>query len=460
MEGNAFPPGLNLSHPGTLPPLPGPRAACAGAVLLLALVGNGIVLRRLCRGQAHRQRDLVVGHLALVDLAGCGLALLPRLVTELRGTTVPPSAVVCRLLPLLQRCGPLLSAYGLVLLALERYRPRLPARSLAALGWFLAPLLAVPQAFAFRSAPRPGGLRCWSVFEELPFWHGLTFTIYGAVTGFVLPAGLLCWACARSLAALGAARRQRRRSVEGGRRRGALPGPEGGRGLPRSRSRALRLPLVLAVLFALCRLPHCALELGLAAAAAGDGRRDTLEALAIVAAANNALNPYICLLLHSHWPRQRRVRRDVASTGTWRAIAAVCCCLCLDGQGRRGAALRRPLRLRAGTPSIPSSLGTPGASGSPDIPGTPGISGSPGTPSIPGTAGSSGTPSTPSIASTPSTFGTPSSSGSAGTPSSPGAAGSPGTSGSFGFPGVRGGPVPGAPTLAAAPGPVRPKARY
>ncbi|KAM6187501.1 putative G-protein coupled receptor 150 [Sarcoramphus papa] len=377
MEEDPFPPGLNLSGPGAPPPLPGPRAVWSVAVLLLALVGNGLVLRRLCGGRRRRRRDLLVGHLALADLAGCGLALLPGLAAELRGgggdgAAGPPGAAACRLLPLLQRCGPLASAHGLVLLALERHRPALPARGLAALGWLLAPLLALPHAFAFRPAPRPGGPRCRSVFEELPRWHGLAFAAYGAATGFLAPAGLLCWASARSLAALGAARRRRRR-----RRGGGLPGAGGGGGLPRGRARALALPVVLAALFALCRLPRWATELGLASApGGGGGRREALAALGIVAAANSALNPYACLLLHSRRPGARRLRRGLCGTGTGTgtALAAACCYPGPDGQGRRGATLRRPLRRRAGTP------GTPGTRGSPAIPGSPGCPGPPGTP--------------------------------------------------------------------------------
>ncbi|KAM6227872.1 putative G-protein coupled receptor 150 [Spheniscus humboldti] len=371
MQEDLFPAGLNLSASGAPPPLPGPRAAWAGAVLLLALVGNGLVLRRLCGGRPRRLRDLLVGHLALADLAGCGLALLPRLAAELRGAAGPPGAAACRLLPLLQRCGTLASAHGLVLLALERHRPALPARRLAALGWLLAPLLALPQAFAFRPAPRPGGPRCRSVFEELPRWQGLAFAAYGAATGFLAPAGLLCWACARSLAALGAARRQRRRAAGGGRRRGGLPGAGGGGVLRRSRARALRLPLVLAAVFVLCRLPRCALELGLASAPGGGGRREALAALGVVAAANSAINPYACLLLHSRRPAARRLRRGLCGTGTGRgtAPAAACCCPGLDGRGRRGVTLRRPFRRRAGTPG---SLGSPGSPGSPGTP-VPGV---------------------------------------------------------------------------------------
>ncbi|XP_074876644.1 LOW QUALITY PROTEIN: putative G-protein coupled receptor 150 [Buteo buteo] len=332
-EEDPFPPGLNLSAPGVPRALPVPRAVGAGAVLLLALAGNGLVLRRLWGCRPRRRRDLLVGHLALADLAGCGLALLPRLAVELRGPAGPPGPVACRLLPLLQRCGPLASAHGLVLLALERRRPTLPARGLAALGWLLAPLLALPQAFAFRPAPRPGEPRCRSVFEELPPWQGLAFAAYGAATGFLAPAGLLCWACARSLAALGAARRRR-------------GGPAGsGGGLARGRARVLRLPLVLAALFALCRLPRCAMELGLASApGGGGGRREALAALGIVEAANSALNPYACLLLHG-----RRRRRGPCGTGTATTSAAACCCSCCPPRTRRSG----PPRGRSPPPAPP-----------------------------------------------------------------------------------------------------------
>ncbi|KAM6329554.1 putative G-protein coupled receptor 150 isoform 1-T2 [Alca torda] len=414
MEEDPFPPGLNLSAPGAPPPGPGPgpRAAWAGAVLLLALVGNGLVLGALRGGRLRRRRDLLLGHLALADLAGCGLALLPRLATELPGPAAAPGGFACRLLPLLQRCGPLASAHGLVLLALERHRPALPARGLAALGWLLAPLLALPQAFAFRPAPRPGGPRCRSVFEELPRWQGLAFAAYGVATGFLAPAGLLCWACARS----GAARRRRR----GGGRRAAGAGG----------ARARRLPLVLSGLFGLCRLPRCALELGLASAGGAGGRREALAALGIVAAANSALNPFACLLLHG------RLRRGLCGTAT--GAAAACCCPGTDGQGRRGATLRRPLRRRA--PGHPGSAGTAGIQGSP---GTPGCSGIPGSPSI------TGIPDTPG---TPGILGSPGITGAPGSSRIPTILRSPGTPGTLGTPGT---PVsPGTPAAAAAaPGP-------
>ncbi|XP_064032392.1 probable G-protein coupled receptor 150 [Pogoniulus pusillus] len=411
MEQDSFSSDLNLSAPGSPPSFPGPRAAWAGSVLLLAVLGNGLVLRGLCGVRPSRRRDLLLGHLALADLAGCGLALLPRLAAEglLAGAAAasPPNPGVCRLLPVLQRCGPLASAHGLVLLALERHRPRLPARGLAALGWLLAPLLALPQAFAFRLASRQGGTRCRSVFEELPRWHGVAFAVYGAATAFLAPAGLLGWTCARSLTALGAARRRRRR--QGGRRR---PAARSGGGVL-SRGRAVRLPLVLTALFALCRLPHCAAELGLTLLP-GSVRQEALLATGIVEVANSALNPFACLLLHS------RLRRGLCGTGTSKVAAAGVCCPGSGGQGRRWATLRRPLRLRAGT-STTGTRSYPGTSGVPGTPGSRGISGIPGSSCSPSTPATPGTRSTPGIRDTSGNLGTSC------IPDTPGCARMPGT---------------------------------
>ncbi|XP_068784881.1 probable G-protein coupled receptor 150, partial [Struthio camelus] len=294
---------------------------------------------------------------------------------ELRGPGWPPGAAACRLLPLLQGCGPLASAHVLVLLALERHhavrrpaRPPLPARGLAALGWLLAPLLALPQAFVFRPAPRPGGPRCRSVFEELPRWHGLAYAAYRAATGFVAPACLLCWAYGRIVLAVWAARGHK--AAGSGRHRLGPAAGAGGCGMPRARARTLQLTLVLIALFALCRLPRCALELGLASAPARPGARGPREALAalgIVAAANSALNPFAYLLFQSHRPWARRLQRGLCGTGP----GAACCCPGLEAEPRHRAthrALHRPRRRPCADPAPPTAPGA--AIPEPSDPGT------------------------------------------------------------------------------------------
>ncbi|XP_061464821.1 probable G-protein coupled receptor 150 [Rhineura floridana] len=319
---------LNLSFP-SLWATPGQpaRTISAAAIMLLALVGNGLLLHRLhcggccCGGRFGRRRkmDFLLAHLAIADLYGCGLTLLSQLPPaaddageESGDAEWPVGDATCRLLRLLQSSGMLAPSHMLVLIALERHHmvtgpPHplpsfMPARgALAALGWLLALLLALPEAF---------------VYKLLPRWHGQTYAVYRAITGFVAPACLLGGTCGRILSTLSSSRAKEEEPS-----RGAAPAP---RSLPRARARALQLTLALATLFVLCGFPRFILELGLAFASsehADDGARATLGS--IIAATNSALNPYVCLLFHSHGPWARRLQRSL--------------CRCPDGQPRRRA---------------------------------------------------------------------------------------------------------------------------
>ncbi|XP_067424737.1 LOW QUALITY PROTEIN: probable G-protein coupled receptor 150 [Emydura macquarii macquarii] len=338
------------------------RVISAAAILLLGLVGNCLVLHRLCccgRSGRRRKMDFLIGHLALADLYGCGLALLSHLTAELLGAAWPAGDAACRLLKLLQGSGLLASSNVLVLIALERHHvvrqpaahPPLPARALATLGWLLALLLALPQAFVFRLASRPGGSRCLSIFEQLPRWHGQAYGVYGAVTSFLAPVCLLCWAYGRILLALWAAQEQKppaaaeRGEGSGGRRRRVgLPAarslllrlPAASCPMPRARVKTLQLTLVLIALFALCRLPRFVLELSLAFGPGGEapaaaGLREARAALGIVAVTNSALNPYAYLLFQSHRPWARRLQRSLCRAGPGPA----CCCPGPEGEPRR-----------------------------------------------------------------------------------------------------------------------------
>ncbi|XP_062984841.1 probable G-protein coupled receptor 150 [Elgaria multicarinata webbii] len=334
---------LNLSFPsGWATPGQPARTISAGAIMLLALVGNGLLLHHLrcggcccCGGRFGRRRkmDFLLAHLAVADLYGCGLALLSQLPSaegaEAGYAGWPAGDATCRLLRLLQGSGLLAPSHMLVLIALERHHlvrgplhplpSFMPARgALAALGWLLALLLALPQAFVYRlSPPQPGG-RCLSVFGQRPRWHSQAYAVYGALTGFVAPACLLGGTCGRILYALSASRTQEEEPSRGS------AGATAPRSLPRARARALQLTLALATLFALCGFPRFLLELGLAfasPASTDDEARTTLGS--IMAATNSALNPYVCLLFHSHRSWARRLQRSL--------------CRCPDGQPRRRA---------------------------------------------------------------------------------------------------------------------------
>ncbi|XP_013923381.1 PREDICTED: probable G-protein coupled receptor 150 [Thamnophis sirtalis] len=383
---------LNLSLPSRWA-LPGQPAQTigAGVIMLLALVGNCLLLYRLrcggccCGGRFRRRRkmDFLLAHLAIADLYGCGLVLLSQLppaederVAEPGDAGWAAGDATCRLLRFLQGSGLLAPSHMLVLIALERQRlatgppppqdslpPFVLARSaLAALGWLLALLLALPQLFVYRLAPSQAGSRCLSIFPHLPRWHGQVYAVYEAITGFVAPACLLVRTCSRIVATLGASGSEEEEpSHEGpggnaGPCRLELPGaagpspplllrllpiskcasrsPSAPRSLPRARVRALQLTLALAALFALCGFPRFILELGFAFASpevATHEARTTLSSM--MAATNSAVNPYVCLLFHSYRPWARRLQRSL--------------CRCPDGQPRRQARPRQRLSPRA-----------------------------------------------------------------------------------------------------------------
>ncbi|XP_077203744.1 putative G-protein coupled receptor 150 [Paroedura picta] len=378
----------NLSFP-SLWAAPGQpaRTISAAVILLLGLVGNALLLHRLrcggccCAGRFARRRkmDFLLAHLAVADLYGCGLALLSQLppAADAGEAEWPAGDATCRLFRLLQGSGLLAPSHMLVLLALERHhvvrgpqhlpQPQqlaafVPARgALAALGWLLALLLALPQAFVYRLAPPHGGSRCLSIFAQLPPWHGRAYAVYGLLTSFVAPACLLGGTCGRMLSALsassakeeepsrgaGGSSRQHRAELPGVAAppplllrllpvaQCALPSPSAPRSLPRARARALHLTLALTTLFALCGFPRLALELGLAFASPASTAEETRTTLgSIMAATNCALNPYVCLIFHSHRPWARRLQSSL--------------CRCPDGQPRR----RAPHRHRPPPPQV------------------------------------------------------------------------------------------------------------
>ncbi|XP_066468649.1 probable G-protein coupled receptor 150 [Tiliqua scincoides] len=365
---------VNLSFPS--PSATPGRTVSAAAILLLALVGNGLLLHRLrcggwccCAGRFGRRRkmDFLLTHLAVADLYGCGLLLLsqlpPAAEAERGDAEWPAGDAACRLLRFLQGSGVLAPAHMLVLIALERShvasgppQPQpslLPARgALAAMGWLLALLLALPQAFVHTRAPPHQGGGCLSVFPQRPRWHGQVFAVYGAVVGFVAPACLLGGTCGRLLSALSASRAKEEDGAGGSARLSP-------RCLPRARARALQLTLALAALFALCGFPRFVLELGAAFASPESSSAAAREARAslgsLLAATNGALNPYVCLLFHSQRPWARRLQQSL--------------CRCPDGHPRRRAPHRhRPppppqaLTDRAGLWFCPCQARAPSAS--------------------------------------------------------------------------------------------------
>ncbi|KAM5298198.1 putative G-protein coupled receptor 150 [Ctenodactylus gundi] len=312
------------------------RLLVLGLLLAAAAAGNAAVLSRLCgggggprAGPKRRQMDFLLRQLAVADLYACAGAALPQLAWALLGDARPGAGdLACRAVRLLQASGRGASTHLVAIVALERRRavrlpprPPLPARALAALGWALALLLALPPALVVRGAASspppspppawPGERRCRSIFPSRPRWHSQAYALYEAAAGFAAPVAVMGVACGHLLLAWW----QRRPPAPASAPAAPAPGA-----LPRAKVRSLQLSLALALLCAGCELPYFAARLAAAWAPgpAGDWEGQGLAAaLRVVAVANSALDPFVYLLFQAGRGRlPRRLRRG---------LGAACC---------------------------------------------------------------------------------------------------------------------------------------
>ncbi|PNI72954.1 GPR150 isoform 1 [Pan troglodytes] len=352
--------GLNLTlgqgAPASGPPSRRVRLVFLGVILVVAVAGNTTVLCRLCggggpwAGPKRRKMDFLLVQLALADLYACGGTALSELAWELLGEPRAATGdLACRFLQLLQASGRGASAHLVVLIALERRRAvrrphgrPLPARALAALGWLLALLLALPPAFVVRGdspsplppppppptslqpgAPPaarawPGERRCHGIFAPLPRWHLQVYAFYEAVAGFAAPVTVLGVACGHLLSVWWRHRPQApAAAAPWSASPGRAPAPSA---LPRAKVQSLKMSLLLALLFVGCELPYFAARLAAAwsSGPAGDWEGEGLSAaLRLVAMANSALNPFVYLFFQAGDCRLRRQLR--------KRLGSLCC---------------------------------------------------------------------------------------------------------------------------------------
>ncbi|KAM5329665.1 putative G-protein coupled receptor 150 [Glossophaga mutica] len=327
--------GINLTSgqeiPAPRPPPPLPRSpgllVYLGVILVLSVAGNAKVLCRLCggggpwAGPKRRKMDFLLVQLALADLYACGGTTLSQLAWELLGE--PRRAAgdqECRLVRLLQVSGRGASAHLVALIALERQRalrcpqgPPLPARVLAALGWLLALLLALPPVFVVRGAAPSarstqspdarawaGGRRCRGIFAPLPRWHLQVYVLYEAAAGFAAPVAVLGVACSRLICTWW---QRPPPAPSAAAPKSASPGRAAAHGaLPRAKVQSLKMSLMLALLFVGFELPYFAARLAAAWSSGPVGEweaEDLAVALRLVGVANSALNPFVYLFFQA-----------------------------------------------------------------------------------------------------------------------------------------------------------------
>uniref|UniRef100_A0A087XZI9 Arginine vasopressin receptor 2 n=1 Tax=Poecilia formosa TaxID=48698 RepID=A0A087XZI9_POEFO len=167
-------------------------------ILLLALVGNGLVLVVLLRRkQNHSPLHQFMLNLCVADLVVALFQVLPQLVWDARGRFPGPD-FLCRLVKYLQVLGMFASSYMIVAMTVDRHYaiccPLQAHRSgatkrwntLILLAWSLSLLLSFPQVFIFsRSEVAPGVYECWGHFA--PPWGLKAYVTWMTLAIFIIP---------------------------------------------------------------------------------------------------------------------------------------------------------------------------------------------------------------------------------------------------------------------------------
>ncbi|XP_053279894.1 vasopressin V2 receptor [Pleuronectes platessa] len=168
------------------------------AILVMALLSNGLVLVVLLRKQRHNNPlHQCMLNLCLSDLVVALFQVLPQLVWDANGRFPGPD-FLCRLVKYLQVLGMFASSYMIVAMTMDRHYaiccPLQAHRSGATrrwnsfilLAWGLSLLLSLPQVFIFsRSEVAPGVHECWGNFAEL--WGLKAYVTWMTLAVFILP---------------------------------------------------------------------------------------------------------------------------------------------------------------------------------------------------------------------------------------------------------------------------------
>lgn len=319
------------------------RIIAMTVIFSVALVGNVAVLYKICTGKGKKRKiNFLISQLALADLYVSLITLFSQIIWELLQDEWLAGDVACRIFKVFQVSGLIASSNIIAILALERHHvitkplsTPLPTRCFAAMGWLLALLLSVPQAFVFRADPTEEGKRCRNIFWQLPRWHFQVYIIYTSVTVFFLPFCILTVAYSRILWIIW--------------RKGKIPKncedfsdvcelqvikrpfklEAINSCIPRAKVKTLKMTLVIIILFIVCGLPYFVVEMKVAFGTINGLDEEVMAVLGIFVVTNSAVNPYVYLLFNTNNVFLRSLKKRLCFS----------CCL----QKQRNIALRREL---------------------------------------------------------------------------------------------------------------------
>ncbi|XP_069819641.1 probable G-protein coupled receptor 150 [Dendropsophus ebraccatus] len=294
-------------------------------IFIVALVGNSIVLYKICSGKDKKRKiNFLITHLALADLYVSLMTLFSQIVWELMEDEWLAGDVFCRIFKVFQVSGLMASSNIIAIVALERHHvimnplsTPLPTRCFAALGWLLALLLSIPQAFVFRAVYTEEGSRCRNVFGQLPRWHFQVYIIYSSVTVFFLPFCILTVAYIRILWIIW---RKGRTSKTPKNNFGDWEFQVTKRPLkvmatnsciPRAKIKTLKMTLVIIILFIVCGLPYFIVEMKVAFGTITGLDEEVMAVLGIFVVTNSAVNPYVYLFFKTNNVFLRKLEKRV-----------------------------------------------------------------------------------------------------------------------------------------------------
>uniref|UniRef100_A0A3Q3EB25 Vasopressin V2 receptor n=1 Tax=Labrus bergylta TaxID=56723 RepID=A0A3Q3EB25_9LABR len=336
------PAGRNITSRQRDPVLAVAEVVVLAVILVMALLGNGLVLAVLLRRRRHNNPlHQFMLNLCVADLVVALFQVLPQLVWDAKGR-LPGPDFLCRLVKYLQVLGMFASSYMIVAMTMDRHYaiccPLLAHRSGATqrwnsfilLAWGLSLLLSLPQVFIFsQSELAPGVYECWGNFEES--WGLKAYVTWMTLAIFILPVLIITVCQVRIFKEihnnlyLKSERRLSPVSLPPSRR--DTPPARGGE-ITAAMSKTVRMTLVIVLVYSLCWAPFFSVQLW----AAWDPNPPLNDAvftlLMLLASLNSCTNPWIysafsssispelrlLLLCRKHTPRRGSFPSDSTTT--------------------------------------------------------------------------------------------------------------------------------------------------